>query len=153
MRFIKNPMCLQKASKLCFIHILHYLICRLLSCLSMTVSPLLSAETVFTAYYQNNPPGVYFSAPVFLTFLWALLKAGLVSDIFSVLSVSLAHKIVVSLVSVHLVTVMSCCSSHCNLVESRACSVVVWGEEHHHGHCHVTLHPRGRELCFVLLSC
>ncbi|XP_023284319.1 testis- and ovary-specific PAZ domain-containing protein 1-like [Seriola lalandi dorsalis] len=65
-RFIKNPMCIQKAS------------------------------AVFTGYYQNNPPGVYFSMPVLLTLLWALLKAGFVSDVFSVLGVSLSHKIVPS---------------------------------------------------------
>ncbi|TKS88907.1 Testis- and ovary-specific PAZ domain-containing protein 1 [Collichthys lucidus] len=52
------------------------------------------AGTVFTSYYQNNPPGVYFSMPVLLTLLWSLLKAGMVSDVFSVLMVSLAHKIV-----------------------------------------------------------
>ncbi|XP_051247143.1 uncharacterized protein topaz1 isoform X2 [Dicentrarchus labrax] len=63
-RFIKNPMCLQKAG------------------------------AVFTGYYTSNPPGVYFSMPVLLSLLWALLKAGMVSDVFSVLSVSLAHKIV-----------------------------------------------------------
>ncbi|KAM7372919.1 hypothetical protein PAMP_007809 [Pampus punctatissimus] len=63
-RFTKNPMCLQKA------------------------------EAVFTGYYQSNPPGVYFSMPMLLSLLWALLKAGMVSDVFSVLSVSLAHKIV-----------------------------------------------------------
>ncbi|XP_039978230.1 protein TOPAZ1 isoform X3 [Xiphias gladius] len=63
-RFIKNPMCLQKAG------------------------------AVFTGYYQNNPPGVYFSMPVLLSLLQALLKAGMVSDVLSVLSVSLAHKIV-----------------------------------------------------------
>ncbi|KAM8767463.1 uncharacterized protein topaz1 isoform 2-T2 [Acanthopagrus schlegelii] len=63
-RFIKNPMCLQKAG------------------------------AVFTGYYNNNPPGVYFSMPVLLNLLWALLKASMVSEVFSVLSVSLAHKIV-----------------------------------------------------------
>ncbi|XP_037651536.1 protein TOPAZ1 isoform X4 [Sebastes umbrosus] len=63
-RFTKNPMCLQKAG------------------------------AVFTGYYQNNPPGAYFSMPVLLCLLWALHKAGMVSDVFSVLSVSLAHKIV-----------------------------------------------------------
>nr|XP_029135028.1 protein TOPAZ1 [Labrus bergylta] len=63
-RFTKNPICLQRAG------------------------------AVFTGYYQNNPPGVYFSKPVLLSLLWALLKAGMVSDIFSVLSISLAHKIV-----------------------------------------------------------
>ncbi|XP_074543778.1 uncharacterized protein topaz1 isoform X2 [Halichoeres trimaculatus] len=63
-RFTKNPMCLQKA------------------------------VAVFTGYYQNNPPGVYFSMPVLLCLLWALLRASMVSDVFSVLSVSLAHKIV-----------------------------------------------------------
>ncbi|XP_034560335.1 uncharacterized protein topaz1 isoform X4 [Notolabrus celidotus] len=63
-RFTKNPVCLQKAG------------------------------AVFTGYYQNNPPGVYFSMPVLLSLLWALLKAGMLSDVFSVLSVSSAHKIV-----------------------------------------------------------
>ncbi|XP_042363180.1 uncharacterized protein topaz1 isoform X2 [Plectropomus leopardus] len=63
-RFSKNPLCLQKAG------------------------------AVYTGYYQNNPPGVYFSVSIFLSLLWALLKAGMVSDVFSVLSVSLAHKIV-----------------------------------------------------------
>ncbi|XP_044028329.1 uncharacterized protein topaz1 isoform X2 [Siniperca chuatsi] len=63
-RFTKNPICLQKAG------------------------------AVFTGYYQNNPPGVYFSMPVLLSLLWALLKAGMVSDVFSVLGVSVAHKIV-----------------------------------------------------------
>ncbi|XP_023116713.2 uncharacterized protein topaz1 [Amphiprion ocellaris] len=63
-RFVKNPVCLHKAG------------------------------AVFTGYYQNNPPGVYFSMPVFLTLLWALLKACMVSDVFSVLRVSLAHNIV-----------------------------------------------------------
>ncbi|KAK2830137.1 hypothetical protein Q5P01_018068 [Channa striata] len=64
LRFTKNPMCLHKAG------------------------------AVFTGYYNNNPPGVYFSKPVLLALLWALLKAGMLSDVFSVISVSLAHKIV-----------------------------------------------------------
>ncbi|XP_061886188.1 uncharacterized protein topaz1 isoform X2 [Entelurus aequoreus] len=51
------------------------------------------AGAVFTGYYQNNAPGRFFSMPVFLSLLWALLKAGLVSDVLSVLSVSLAHNI------------------------------------------------------------
>ncbi|XP_031143063.1 uncharacterized protein topaz1 isoform X3 [Sander lucioperca] len=63
-RFTKNPTCLQKAG------------------------------AVFTGYYQNNPPGAFFSMPVLLSLLWALLKAGMVSDVFSVLSVGLDHKIV-----------------------------------------------------------
>ncbi|KAM7383930.1 hypothetical protein PAMA_011335 [Pampus argenteus] len=63
-RFSKNPVCLQKAG------------------------------AVFTGYYQSNPPGAYFSMPVLLSLLWALLKAGMVPDVFSVLSVSLTHKIV-----------------------------------------------------------
>ncbi|XP_024862701.2 protein TOPAZ1 isoform X2 [Kryptolebias marmoratus] len=63
-RFIKVPMCLQKAG------------------------------AVFTGYYQSNPPGVYFSMPVLLSLLWALLKAGMVLDVFSVLGVSLAHNLV-----------------------------------------------------------
>lgn len=40
--------------------------------------------------------------PVLLNLLWALLKASMVSEVFSVLSVSLAHKIVVSEVFNHL---------------------------------------------------
>ncbi|XP_034455853.1 uncharacterized protein topaz1 isoform X3 [Hippoglossus hippoglossus] len=63
MRFINNPTCLQKAG------------------------------AVFTGYYQKNPPGAFFSMPVFLSLLWCLLKACMVSDILSVLSVGLAHKI------------------------------------------------------------
>ncbi|KAF7664677.1 hypothetical protein LDENG_00168510 [Lucifuga dentata] len=66
MRFTKNPMCLQKAG------------------------------AVFTGYYQNNHPGVYFSMPVFTSLLWALLKFGLVSDVFSVLNISVTHKIVMA---------------------------------------------------------
>lgn len=63
----------------------------------------MSPGAVFTGYYQNNPPGAYFSMPVLLCLLWALHKAGMVSDVFSVLSVSLAHKIVVSVpVFIHL---------------------------------------------------
>ncbi|XP_055368845.1 uncharacterized protein topaz1 isoform X2 [Betta splendens] len=65
-RFTKNSLCLQKAG------------------------------AVFTGYYQNNSPGVYFSVPVLLSLLWALLKAGMVSDVLSVLSVSLAYRIVPS---------------------------------------------------------
>nr|XP_023010812.2 testis- and ovary-specific PAZ domain-containing protein 1 isoform X3 [Maylandia zebra] len=65
-RFIKNPTCLQKAG------------------------------AVFTGYYQKNPPGVYFSLPIFFSLLWALLKAGMLSEVFSVLSVGLAHNIVPS---------------------------------------------------------
>lgn len=56
---------------------------------------------MFTGYYQNNPPGVYFSMPVYLSLLGALLKAGMVSDVFSVLSVSLAHKVLVSVLLIH----------------------------------------------------
>ncbi|XP_032437826.1 protein TOPAZ1 isoform X1 [Xiphophorus hellerii] len=63
-KFAKNPACLQKAG------------------------------AVFTGYYQNSPPGAYFSMPVLLTLLWALLKAGMMSNVFSVLRVSLAHNIV-----------------------------------------------------------
>uniref|UniRef100_A0A669EFQ8 Protein TOPAZ1 n=1 Tax=Oreochromis niloticus TaxID=8128 RepID=A0A669EFQ8_ORENI len=57
---------------------------------------LFSSGAVFTGYYQKNPPGVYFSLPIFFSLLWALLKAGMVSEVFSVLSVGLAHNIVVS---------------------------------------------------------
>ncbi|XP_043995037.1 uncharacterized protein topaz1 isoform X2 [Gambusia affinis] len=63
-KFAKNPACLQKAG------------------------------AVFTGYYQNSPPGAYFSMPALLTLLWALLKAGMMSNVFSVLRVSLAHNIV-----------------------------------------------------------
>ncbi|KAM3596517.1 uncharacterized protein V6R79_015969 [Siganus canaliculatus] len=63
-RFIKNPMCLQKAG------------------------------AVFTGYYHNNPTGVHFSMPVFLSLAWSLLKAGMMSEVLSVLNVSLTHKIV-----------------------------------------------------------
>ncbi|XP_029298356.1 uncharacterized protein topaz1 isoform X2 [Cottoperca gobio] len=62
-RFSTNPMCLQKAG------------------------------AVFTGYYQNNSPGVYFSMMVLLSLLWTLLKAGMLSEVFSVLNVCLAHKI------------------------------------------------------------
>ncbi|CAK6961000.1 uncharacterized protein topaz1 isoform X1 [Scomber scombrus] len=61
---------------------------------SKNVMCLQKAGAVFTGYYQNNPPGAHFSMPVLLSLLWALLKAGMVSDVFSVLSVSFAHKIV-----------------------------------------------------------
>ncbi|RVE66395.1 hypothetical protein OJAV_G00106800 [Oryzias javanicus] len=66
MRFIKNPACLQKAG------------------------------VVFTGYYNSSPPGVYFSMPLLLSLLWALLKAGMVSDVLSVLRVTLTHNIVPS---------------------------------------------------------
>ncbi|XP_028317152.1 protein TOPAZ1 isoform X2 [Gouania willdenowi] len=65
-RFLKNPICLHKA------------------------------EAVYTGYYRNNAPGAYFSKPWFLALLWTLLKAGMVAEVFSVLSVHLAHKIVPS---------------------------------------------------------
>lgn len=57
---------------------------------------LLFPGAVFTGYYQKNPPGVHFSMPVLLSLLWALLKAGMVCDVFSVLTVILAYNIVVS---------------------------------------------------------
>nr|XP_040045329.1 uncharacterized protein topaz1 isoform X1 [Gasterosteus aculeatus aculeatus] len=63
-RFVKNPTCLQKAG------------------------------AMFVCYYQSNRPGACFSMQVLLMLLWALLKAGMVSDVLSVLSVSLTHKIV-----------------------------------------------------------
>lgn len=84
--------------------------------------PILSPGAVFTGYYHSNPPGVYFSMPVLLSLLWALLKAGMVSDVFSVLGVSLAHKIVVSVVFIHLSTIMSYCSTPGYPVEGRECS-------------------------------
>lgn len=52
------------------------------------------AGAVFTGYYQSNAPGVHFSRPVLLSLLWALLKAGIMPDLFSVLRTSLLHKIV-----------------------------------------------------------
>lgn len=64
---------------------------------------LFSPGTVFTGYYQKNPPGVYFSLPTLFSLLWALLKAGMLSDVFSVLSVSLAHDIVVSVAALTVV--------------------------------------------------
>lgn len=50
---------------------------------------------------------------VLLMLLWALLKAGMVSDVLSVLSVSLTHKIVVSVVLIFLFypSVQSKCAS------------------------------------------
>lgn len=118
--------------------------CFLVSLWPFLLRLLLSPGAVFTGYYNNNPPGLYFSMAVFLTLLWALLKAGLVTDVFSVLSISLAHKIPVSVVSVHLVIVKSCC---------RTCSVFEW-DELHHGHFHIFGHiETDVELLFVLLSC
>ncbi|TWW65390.1 Testis- and ovary-specific PAZ domain-containing protein 1 [Takifugu flavidus] len=64
LRFTKNPMCLHKA------------------------------RAVFTGYYLSNAPGAFFSMPVLLSLLWALLKAGMVSDVFAVLNVSVSYKIV-----------------------------------------------------------
>ncbi|XP_077363908.1 uncharacterized protein topaz1 isoform X2 [Festucalex cinctus] len=63
---------------------------------SFTKNPmsLQKAGTVFISYYQNNPPGMFFSMPVFLSLIWALLRAGMMHDVLAVLSVSLAHKIV-----------------------------------------------------------
>ncbi|XP_038156294.1 protein TOPAZ1 [Cyprinodon tularosa] len=52
------------------------------------------AGAVFAGYYQSSPPGEYFSRPVYLSLLWALLKAGMVSSIFSVLRVSLVYNLV-----------------------------------------------------------
>ncbi|XP_057684074.1 uncharacterized protein topaz1 isoform X1 [Corythoichthys intestinalis] len=63
-RFTKNPMCLQRAGSL------------------------------FAGYYRSNAPGMYFSMQGFLSLLWALLKAGLIPDVLSVLNVCLSHKIV-----------------------------------------------------------
>lgn len=69
--------------------------------------PIWAAGAVFTGYYSNNPPGVYFSMAMLLPLLWALLKAGMVSDIFSVLGASVAHKIVVSVSVIQLSVVIS----------------------------------------------
>ncbi|XP_041822872.1 uncharacterized protein topaz1 [Melanotaenia boesemani] len=63
-RFTKNPLCLQRAG------------------------------VVFIGYYQNNPPGAYFSKSVLRSLLWALFKAGMVSNVISVLKVSVANSIV-----------------------------------------------------------
>ncbi|XP_013876576.1 uncharacterized protein topaz1 isoform X2 [Austrofundulus limnaeus] len=49
------------------------------------------AGDIFTGYYQSSPPGMYFSVQIFLSLLWALLRAGMVLEVFSVLSVSVAH--------------------------------------------------------------
>ncbi|KAG8005077.1 Testis-and ovary-specific PAZ domain-containing protein 1, partial [Nibea albiflora] len=108
-RLTKNPISLQKAgnfsARLTTIDALStVLMCYLYSVPECPVLSLsfprvsfhlfLPPGAVFTSYYQNNPPGVYFSKPVLLALLWSLLKAGMVSDVFSVLMVSLAHKIV-----------------------------------------------------------
>ncbi|CAL8294712.1 unnamed protein product [Merluccius merluccius] len=53
----------------------------------------LAESAVFTDYYQNNSPGVFFSNNVVTCLLLALLKAGLFMDVLSVLNVSLTHKI------------------------------------------------------------
>lgn len=81
-----------------------------MGCLLLLVLPALSPGAVFTGYYRNNPPGVHFSMPVLRALLWALLKAGMVPDIFSVLSVSLGHNIMVSVVLIHLLTIIPNCS-------------------------------------------
>lgn len=51
---------------------------------------------------------MFFSLPVFLSLLWTLLKADIIPDVLSVLSVGLAHKIVVSLRSSELLCNLSC---------------------------------------------
>lgn len=56
--------------------------------------PLLGA--VYTNYYQKNSPGVFFSYHVMTCLLSALLKAGLLGDILTVLRVSLSHNLTVS---------------------------------------------------------
>ncbi|XP_063754760.1 uncharacterized protein LOC134874619 [Eleginops maclovinus] len=61
---------------------------------SQNATCLEEAGDVFTGYYKNNPPGMYFSMHVLLALLWALLESCMVSKILSVLSVSLAHCIV-----------------------------------------------------------
>lgn len=62
--------------------------------------------------------------PVLLSLLWALLKAGMVSDVFSVLNVSLAYKIVVS--GFHPPFNTTCHTAVAPLLSSRgqACSVL-----------------------------
>lgn len=57
---------------------------------------------------------------VFLTLLWSLLRANMVSSVLLVLRAGLTHKIAVSLVSIPLIYVMTCCNWSCNPVEGRA---------------------------------
>lgn len=114
--FIKQPGCLQKAG-VClhhqFPHVQDESYCSvvILSPPLVLAAPVhvLFAGAVYTAYYQNNPPGGCFSLPVFLSLLWALLKASMVPDVLSVLSVSLAHKIVVSFPMFIFGCSMGCC--------------------------------------------
>ncbi|KAM9418150.1 uncharacterized protein topaz1 isoform 3-T3 [Salvelinus alpinus] len=54
------------------------------------------AVSVFTSYYQFSPPGVYHTPLVLNSLLAALLKAGFLSDIITVLHVSTAHNILPS---------------------------------------------------------
>ncbi|XP_014033664.2 uncharacterized protein topaz1 isoform X4 [Salmo salar] len=54
------------------------------------------AVSVFTSYYQSSPPGVYHTPLVLNSLLAALLKAGFLSDIITVLHVSTAHNILPS---------------------------------------------------------
>ncbi|XP_021428085.2 uncharacterized protein topaz1 isoform X2 [Oncorhynchus mykiss] len=54
------------------------------------------AVSVFTSYYQFSRPGVYHTPLVLNSLLAALLKAGFLSDIITVLQVSTAHNILPS---------------------------------------------------------
>lgn len=94
-RFTRNPTCLQKAGKFLFSVQVKSRLTSHRCALTFRLCP----GIVFTSYYHNNPPGVYFSMPVLLTLLRTQLKAGMVSDVFSVLRASVAHRIVVSVAS------------------------------------------------------
>lgn len=89
----------------------------------MYLWPIWAAGAVFTGYYHNNPPGVYFSMAMLLPLLWALLKAGMVADVFSVLGASVAHKIVVSVSVIQLSVVISYYSTPYP-ADGRTCSVL-----------------------------
>ncbi|XP_041759356.1 uncharacterized protein topaz1 isoform X3 [Coregonus clupeaformis] len=54
------------------------------------------AVSVFRSYYQSCPPGVYHTPLVLNSLLAALLKAGFLSDIITVLHVSTAHNLLPS---------------------------------------------------------
>lgn len=95
--FLPQPLCTLHAKLIAHL-------CCVIGLLSPLLLPLFSSGAVFTGYYQKNPPGVYFSLPIFFSLLWALLKAGMLSEVFSVLSVGLAHNIVVSVAVLTLTT-------------------------------------------------
>lgn len=84
-------MCLYKARRYSSTSVLD--LNGLLRSLNVRPSP---PGAVFTGYYLHNPPGAFFSMPILLSLLWSLLKSGMLSEIFSILDTSVAHKIVVS---------------------------------------------------------